>query len=296
MNEYPIVLAHGIARFDVLTQRLKNDLKAIGVELEAADNDLNYFKDVARDLARSGFDVFESSVSFSGDVELRAKQLKTEIEKFLSNQPGQDKVHIIGHSMGGLDARHMIVSHGMAEKVASMTTIGTPHLGTSFADWGMKNGGSELIAAMSGVLDMGGFDDLATEACRGFSTAAEEAEAANDVVYRTYAGSQPRGQVFGPLKGSWDIIHAAEGDNDGLVPVSSQRWVAELSDGNGKVKEIVQKEFPLPVDHLNECGWWDIDQIKLFDLIKGDIFETMLSYEQAVRDVYKTIAADVRQL
>jgi triacylglycerol esterase/lipase EstA (alpha/beta hydrolase family) len=42
-------------------------------------------------------------------------------------------VHIIAHSMGGLDARHLIVDIvTMADKVGTLATIGTPHLGTSF--------------------------------------------------------------------------------------------------------------------------------------------------------------------
>ena len=42
-------------------------------------------------------------------------------------------MHLIAHSMGGLDARHMIVREGMAERVASLTTVGTPHNGTPVA-------------------------------------------------------------------------------------------------------------------------------------------------------------------
>ena len=39
--------------------------------------------------------------------------------------------------MGGLDARYMIASLGMEARVLSLTTVGTPHRGTAFADWGM---------------------------------------------------------------------------------------------------------------------------------------------------------------
>jgi len=37
------------------------------------------------------------------------------------------KVHLFAHSMGGLDARHMITHLGMANRVRTLTTIGTPH-------------------------------------------------------------------------------------------------------------------------------------------------------------------------
>lgn len=45
------------------------------------------------------------------------------------------RLNIIAHSMGGLDARYYAISWlGLAERVASLTTIGIPHLGTPLAD------------------------------------------------------------------------------------------------------------------------------------------------------------------
>ncbi|MBM75903.1 MAG: permease [Proteobacteria bacterium] len=41
--------------------------------------------------------------------------------------------HIIGHSMGGLVARHYIQYHGGDRRVKSLITLGTPHLGTPTA-------------------------------------------------------------------------------------------------------------------------------------------------------------------
>lgn len=38
-----------------------------------------------------------------------------------------EKVNIIAHSKGGLDCRYLITSMGYANKVASLTTINTPH-------------------------------------------------------------------------------------------------------------------------------------------------------------------------
>src|SRR5438874_2494875 len=44
------------------------------------------------------------------------------------------KVNLVAPSMGGLDCRDMISSLGMADKVASLTTVGTPHHGSPVAD------------------------------------------------------------------------------------------------------------------------------------------------------------------
>ena len=46
-------------------------------------------------------------------------------------QSPQEPVHVLAHSMGGLDSRFMISSLGMAQRVLTLTTLGTPHRGSS---------------------------------------------------------------------------------------------------------------------------------------------------------------------
>ena len=53
-----------------------------------------------------------------------------------SEFPGQ-KVNIIGHSLGGLDARYL-ASVIKSDQIASITTIGTPHFGSPSADWALR--------------------------------------------------------------------------------------------------------------------------------------------------------------
>jgi hypothetical protein len=56
---------------------------------------------------------------------------------------------------------------------------------------------------------------------------------------------------------------------------------------------VVQKQFPIPADHLNEVGWWDLDEMR------GDgPFNKLTSrdeYELAIRNVYLGIARDLRE-
>ena len=47
----------------------------------------------------------------------------------------KDRVVIIAHSMGGLDARYMISRLGMDDRVTALVTITTPHRGSPYADW-----------------------------------------------------------------------------------------------------------------------------------------------------------------
>lgn len=296
MNNYPVILAHGIARFDFLAQRFSKDLSVLGLNFGLANDGLHYFKGVARHLRDNGFDVYQSSVGFAADVESRAADLKREIKSALALRPGQAKVHIIAHSMGGLDARHMIVRHDMADKVASLTTIGTPHLGTSFADWGMKHEGHEILAILGNIINLDGFADLTTAECRLFNETAQAAEAANDVVYQTFAAFEEQQKVFAPLQLSWRIIQDAEGDNDGLVPRSSQLWQNELSGANGVRKPIRRHDFPVSADHLNEIGWWDLNQLKISDLLHTDLLTIVRNYESSIKNVYLEIARNARLL
>ena len=82
-------------------------------------------------------------VHFADSVKLRSQRLAQEIQTFLERTDVQSKkVHIITHSMGGLDARRMIVDvPGMAEKVATLTTIATPHLGSPAAADALRKAG-----------------------------------------------------------------------------------------------------------------------------------------------------------
>src|SRR5580765_6102208 len=121
-ERFPILLAHGITRFDIVQHTLLSQFKSLGLSVEG-DN-LEYFKGVKTLLVANGFEVFATSVGFAAGIDQRAKELATQINQFLQSTK-HTKVHIIGQSMGGLDARHMIVDiRGMADKVASLTTIG----------------------------------------------------------------------------------------------------------------------------------------------------------------------------
>ncbi len=292
-NTYPIILAHGIARFDFLTEVFLNRLKLTLWEKSASKSRLHYFKGIVPYLRAHGFDAYATNVRFAANLNTRASDLRAEVLRVLEIS-SQAKVHIIGHSMGGLDARAMIVNEGMADKVASATSIGTPHLGTSFADWGLESGGQQIIKTVREFLDLGGFENLTTVFMADFNARARNEEATNAVVYRTYAAAQEFKLIFGPLQGSWKIINEREGINDGLVSVKSQRWVAELVSDEGVVKQVQQHDFPLPADHLNQVGWWDIRELLRWRqkglLQKKEVFET------AVKNAYLHIAQTASDL
>ncbi len=111
-TKYPIVLVHGIALKDFLF------LKAFG-RIEAI-------------LKEAGHEVYTSQIDSFGTTETNSEQLYREITEIMENI-GCEKVNIIAHSKGGLDSKKMILRYGMEDKVASLTTLCTPHKGSSIA-------------------------------------------------------------------------------------------------------------------------------------------------------------------
>ncbi|MCP4426698.1 MAG: alpha/beta fold hydrolase [Chloroflexi bacterium] len=294
-NTYPIVLAHGIARFDVLTEALLENFDLRSWARKYGEDRLHYFKRIAPYLRAHGFEVHTTGVSFAADLVERARDLRQEIMGVLALS-GHDKAHIIGHSMGGLDARAMIVYEGMADKTASATSIGSPHLGTTFADWGLAHGGHEIVETVGRTLDLAGFKNLTPDAMAAFNERARNTEATNDVVYQTYAAAQAYELVFGPLQEPWKIINEREGENDGLVSLKSQRWTTELVSDEGVVKRIRQFDFPIPADHLNQVGWWDVRELRQERWREAGIFRQKEQFETAVKNAYLQIANGLSSL
>jgi len=66
------------------------------------------------------------------DVESAAAALGRHIER-ICQESGHDRVHVVGHSLGGLVARYLVQRLGGDARVESLVTLGTPHAGTRWA-------------------------------------------------------------------------------------------------------------------------------------------------------------------
>jgi len=286
----PILLAHGIARFDELRAQLRKIWKA---PIIASGDNLHYFRGIRSRLREQGFNAHHAHVPFAASVADRANELRRETQRILQ-ETGAERLHIIAHSMGGLDARRMIADcKETAKSVASLSTIGTPHLGTAFADIALAKGGDTIVSALSRILSLEGFKDLTRPACATFNDSARAAETANDVVYQTWSSIEPdEKSVFLPLRPSWKIIHAEEDENDGLVSETSQAWTDELCGTDGKVKQVAQHRFPFYADHWNQIGWWHPNRWSLSDGLFG-VKAQIDEYERQVGEVYLEIANSV---
>ncbi len=217
----PIVLAHGLLGYD--------QVRLCGWTLA------EYFPGIPDYLRAAGNRVLVARVCPTSGVAERAGQLKA----FIDRETGGEPVHLIAHSMGGLDARFMISRLSMAWRVLSLTTVATPHRGSAFADWALRR----FERVVRPVLDLfalpgQAFYDLTTDRCREFNRQVPDAPGV-----RYFA-------VAGRHEGSWlcpewhlphRIVLRAEGPNDGVVSIASATY--------GEDTEVWEG------DHLSLVNW-----------------------------------------
>jgi len=124
--KYPVVLCHGLFGFD---KKGPANIPFLQVR---------YWNKIQKYLEQLGCKVSVPKVSPAGGVKYRAQELSNFIE---SNFPKQ-QVHLIAHSMGGLDCRYLITHLKQRSfKVLTLTTLSTPHRGSPFMDWCRKKFG-----------------------------------------------------------------------------------------------------------------------------------------------------------
>jgi triacylglycerol lipase len=202
---HPVVFCHGMLAMTMLRMQMPEDT--------------NYFSHLRPFLRERGIEALYPNVEPTGGVAARAEQLRDLIRQWTS-----EPINLIAHSMGGLDARYLITHLGMAERVASLTTIATPHRGTSVADWFCLNFRQRvplLLTLEAFGINVDGFRDCRTDACRAFN---EQTADASGVRYFSYTASVPSSRVSPLLRRAWNILTASEGANDGLVSVRSAVW------------------------------------------------------------------------
>jgi len=159
----------------------------------------------------------------SGSIEVRAKALA---ECIRLRAKGRN-VNMIGHSMGGIDARYMISKLKPLDfEVLSLTTVATPHRGSAFADYCLKVIGKQRIPRVYKALETigmqtGAFSQLTTEyMINEFNGSVPNEES---VRYFSY-GAMTQPSLFSMFRAPHRIILENEGPNDGLVSVSSAQW------------------------------------------------------------------------
>lgn len=95
-----------------------------------ADN-RSIFTLLRRGLRRRGFGRV-LSINYSPlttDVRVAAVRLAEQVEVLVA-ETGYERIHVVGHSLGGLIARYYVTRLGGDARVHTLVTLGTPHQGT----------------------------------------------------------------------------------------------------------------------------------------------------------------------
>ncbi|WP_428937592.1 esterase/lipase family protein [Fontivita pretiosa] len=224
----PIVLQHGLFGFG---------------QFELAKLKLSYFRRIDDALLERGHPLIVSRVHPTGPIRLRAAQLKRTILQQIEARRIEQRVVIIAHSMGGLDARYMVSRLGMASHVAAIVTVCTPHRGSPYADWCLKNLGKRLggLKVMNLLgLDVRAVSDLSVESCARFNECVPDHP---DVRYYSISAARPWHHVPPFLLHSHRLIYDREGDNDGLVSVASARWGQHLETWPADHLHVINKRL-----------------------------------------------------
>lgn len=92
------------------------------------------FTVLRRGLAKRGFGrmITLNYSPLTDDVRRVARRLKNVVDT-VCRETGYDRVHIIGHSMGGVVSRYYIQHLGGDSRVHTLVTLGSPHHGTIWA-------------------------------------------------------------------------------------------------------------------------------------------------------------------
>ena len=213
-TRYPILLVHGVFFRDTRF--------------------FNYWGRIPQELKRNGARLYYGQQQSALSVADSAKELKQRVFQLL-RESGCQKVNILAHSKGGLDARYAISCLGLAPYVASLTTINTPHRGCRFADHLLTKLPNALVQFVAKRYNttlrrfgeanpdfLAAVGDLTHSRCTQLN---ERMPDQPEVWYQSVASCMHQaGSAKFPLNWSYRLVKRYDGANDGLVGVDSAPW------------------------------------------------------------------------
>ncbi|MFA7267183.1 MAG: alpha/beta fold hydrolase, partial [Candidatus Nanopelagicales bacterium] len=145
---YPMGLVEERARDEVLRHNLEGlppiqrgliigDVEAAGtpiIMVHGVIDNHSIFTVLRRSLSRRGFGrVISLNYSpLTDDIRRVSRRLAMLVES-VCRETGYERVHIVGHSMGGVVARHYVQCMGGDSRVHTLVTLGSPHGGSAYA-------------------------------------------------------------------------------------------------------------------------------------------------------------------
>jgi len=187
---------------------------------------LEYFRGVDRALRSDGLSPLIPRLPPASSIAERAAALAA----FLRPRSSESFV-LIGHSMGGLDARYLAANLDPDRRVKSLITVATPHLGTPIARRMLDGHGP--LSPIGRRFWRAALRDLTPETRRD-----EPIPDRPDVFYGSHAAARPRNE-----RPCWlaPVVGLLSEENDGLVPLASAAW--------GESRETAR------ADHFEVVGW-----------------------------------------
>jgi len=209
---YPILLLHGLFGF---------------VQKRFGIFEARYFPGVVPYLSEAGNIAKAIPVHPWKNIDFRARQIQEAIE----NDPDLEgqKVNLIAHSMGGLDARYLVSCLDFADRVASIVSIASPHHGSPLADW--------LVWIPGLCRTFPAIPCLTEKAAVEFNLHTKDSDR---VVYLSIPTWTPFWSCCPAMWPSWLALFLKGGQNDGQVTLRSSRW--------GEVMEVAK------ADHVQVIG------------------------------------------
>ena len=220
--KYPILLVHGLA---------------------AKDNHF-FWGRIPERLENAGAIVYHGEAEAWGTIKTNAGYLAKKIDHILAKEKC-DKVNIIAHSKGGLDSRYLISSLGYADKVASLTTLSTPHRGSRIVDYILTNDiffkpfFKNFVYTMVKL-----YEDKSPQPYKIlFELSSDNMEKFNKmnpnmpgVYYSSYFSIMKRWQDNFSFYLTFQYLQKLAGDNDGVVCKYSAEWGEDFTIIEGREK------------------------------------------------------------
>eukprot|EP01132_Coremiostelium_polycephalum_P004159 gene4159-5207_t len=257
--KYPIVLCHGLLGF-----------KQIGP--------IVYFHKVTKPLKDLGVHLECTSVHPTDSIRNRAEQLYRQVIE-IADQYHTDKVHLIAHSMGGLDSRYAIshfdysrqlilslvrIQEIMIKNISS--TLSTPHRGSYIADWSLHNITRKLhIEKILKQFDIPfrAIDELSP----GYMNEIFNPNVINspNVTYQSYGAYKETMWRFSPLSLFHYMLKEKEGDNDG--PSDTKKSITIQT----KQEETLQTKLDYQCQSFTDKPLVDFGTDFKYDIVRGTL-------------------------
>ena len=213
-TKYPILMVHGVFFRDFRY--------------------FNYWGRIPGALETNGARVFYGEHQSAASVETSGHEIAERILR-ITAETGCDKVNIIAHSKGGLDCRYALNLPGIAEHVATLTTVSTPHEGCEFADYlltKIPQAEQNAVAKTynAALLKLGdpnpdflaAVHNLTASFCKDFN---EKYPDVPGILYQSVGSKLNKaGSGRFPLNFTYHLAKYFDGANDGLVSEKSFPW------------------------------------------------------------------------